>query len=184
MKVTFKPGTKNLTKGGKKVGIVYCYYNQDHYCKGRNYTPVKMMKQHVHIISMQKITLEIWNLLPKRFLHDIQEYTKKFQKINSKLRGKYISSYSVFLKITHYLNKKYSISQMKTFDYWEYYELFGHLSIYDFIKLGVLEWVKDAPQINNRVKLLNKISFEQKDILDFKSIDIPPYERNTIILII
>ncbi len=59
-------------KGGKQDGIVYCYYSYGNACVGRKYYKVPLMKQNSNIISIEKITLEIWKALPIRFKHDLK----------------------------------------------------------------------------------------------------------------
>ncbi len=59
-------------KGGEKDGIVYCYHSYGNACVGRKYYKVLLMKQNSNIISIEKITLEIWKALPIRFKHDLK----------------------------------------------------------------------------------------------------------------
>ncbi len=140
-------------KGGKKDGIVYCYHFYGNTCVGRNYISVPFMEQNAKIISMEKITLEIWKILPQRFKNDLKAYAMKFKTQEPKIRRKFLNSYGIFLKIMHKIEKQYHFSQMDNAGYDLYMKLFGLFSVYDYIKKGYLIPVKNDYKLRARLIL-------------------------------
>ncbi len=140
-------------KGGKQDGIVYCYYSYGNICVGRNYAPVPFMKQNANIISIEKITLEIWKILPQRFKNNLKIYAMKYKTLNPKLRRKHLNCYGIFLKIMHKIEKYYQFSQMKNPGYNLYLKIFGTFSVADFIKMNYLPKIKKYSQL--KATLLN-----------------------------
>ncbi len=160
-------------KGGKSDGIVYCYHSYGNACVGRNYIPVPFMKQNAKIISMEKLTLEIWKILPQRFKNDLKIYAMKYKTQEPKLRRKHLNCYGIFLKIMHKIEKHYQFSQMKNTGYDLYIKLFGTFSVADFINLNYLSKVKKYRQLTTRI-----IPITYQFLEEYKSLINIEYDQN------
>ncbi len=163
-------------KGGKQDGIVYCYYSYGNICVGRNYTPVPFMKQNANIISIEKITLEIWKILPQRFKNDLKIYAMKFKNQYPKLRRKHLNCYGIFLKIMHMIEKYYQFSQMINPGYDLYLYLFGSFSVADFITMNYLPKIKQYHQLTAKL-----IQISSEYVNDYKSLLDLTNEQNIIL---
>ncbi len=152
-------------KGGKQDGIVYCYSSYGNACVGRNYVPVPFMKQNANIISMEKLTLSIWKILPQRFKNDLKIYAMKYKTQDPKLRRKFLNCYGIFLKIMHKIEKDYQFSKIKNSGYDLYQKIFGSLSVADFINMNYLPKIKKYHHLTAR---LIQITYEY--IEDYKSL--------------
>ncbi len=148
MRVFFKPGSTLYPKGGKRDDVVYCYHNDGMFCFTRKYYIVPEMPQHVKIKSMQNISLQIWNSLPLRFKNDIKQYADQYKGEYPHIRRKFISSYSIFLKIIHKIDSLYHISDKKSFTPDDYLKNFGSFSIADYIRMNFLPKVKNFNCLN------------------------------------
>ncbi len=156
MKVFFENGQSSFPKGGKKDGIIFCYFRQRDLCLGRKYIPIPTLPQNTKIISMEKMTLAIWHSLPLRFKHDLSVYAKQYKTEYPDLRRKHLNSYGIFLKIIHKIEKYYLISKQEDTSYNMYALLFGHLSVADFIKIGYLLPVKNGYKLTARIISMKK----------------------------
>ncbi len=163
-------------KGGKLDGIVYCYHSYGNTCVGRNYIPVPFMEQNAKIISMEKITLEIWKILPQRFKNDLKIYAMKYKNQEPKTRRKHLNCYGIFLKIMHKIEKYYQFSHIKNTGYDLYVKLFGLFSVADFINMKYLIKIKKYHQLTTRIiqityqfsenyKLLLDLAYDQTQLL-------------------
>ncbi len=155
MKVYFKYDTKSFPKKDRNSGIVYCYSCNGKICICRNYGPVKHLPQHDQIITMQKLALSIWNALPLRFKNDLSIYTKSYKTTAQSLRSKYISPYSVFLKIVHHLDNIVHFSKISDFSPLFFLKTFHYLSIYYSIKLKLLPSIPNSFKLNKSISSLN-----------------------------
>ncbi len=153
MKVYFENDSHSFPKGGKKDGIVFCYYRQKDLCTARKYIPIPALPQNTNIINLEKITLSIWHNLPLRFKNNLSSYAKQYKTEYPDLRRKYLNSYGIFLKIIHKIDRYYSFSKQVDPSYSMYALLFGHLSVADFIKWGFLLPVKNSYKFNDRIIL-------------------------------
>ncbi len=151
MKVFFKDGSNRYPKGGKKDGIIFCYYRQRDLCVGRKYITIPLLPQNAKIITLEKVTLDIWHKLPLRFKHDLVVYTKQYKVQYPDLRRKHLNSYGIFLKIIHRIDKDYQLSQRDDASFELYVQMFGLYSTADFIKAGYLLPVKDGSKLTARI---------------------------------
>ncbi len=151
MKVFFEQGQTSFPKGGKKEGIVFCYYRQKDLCMGRKYSSVPFLPQNAKIISLEKLTLNIWHNLPLRFKHDLCTYAQQYKTEYPDLRRKHLNSYSIFLKIIHKIDRQCLFSQKENASYNLYVLLFGHLSVADFIYAGFLLPVRKGYKLTARI---------------------------------
>ncbi len=148
MKVYFKPGTNQFPKGGEKDGIVYSYFDEGRVCIGRNYVTVKARQQHDNIVSMQQYTLSVWQILPESFKKDLASYTRIYKKRGRARRAKYMSAYSVFLKITHYLNKHGLLSKIKDQIPEVFLQKFRQLNVYLCIQMRIIPFIPNSYLLN------------------------------------
>ncbi len=162
MRVIMDWGKTKYPKGGQKDGIVYCYLSCGKACVGRKYYHVPLMKQNSNIISIEKITLEIWKTLPIRIKHDLKIYSQKFKKKYDKIRRKFLNSYGIFLKIIHKIEKQFRISQKIEFSMESFFQFFSIYSVYDYIKAGYLLPVPDAFKLNNKIISLSQPLYDKQ----------------------
>lgn len=145
-------------KGGEADDIIYCYSSYRPFCYARRYIRIPFMPQNAKIISVEKLTLQIWQELPLRFKQDLKAYAETYKNQYPKLRGKHFNSFGVFLKILHQIEKKFHFSEMENSDYYLFLNLFGHLSVIDYIRLGYLPKVKKGFKLNYRILKIKKIN--------------------------
>lgn len=138
-------------KGGKTDDIIYCYSSYMPFCFARRYIKIPFMPQNAKIISMEKLTLEIWHELTQRFKQDLKNYADLYKAQYPKLRGKHLNSYGVFLKIIHKIEKNFHFSEMVNTGFALFLSLFGHLSVTDFIRMGYLVKVKFGFKLNYQI---------------------------------
>ncbi len=158
MKVYFEKNQTSYPKGGKKEGIIFCYFRHSDLCLGRKYIPIPFLPQNLKIISMEKLTLQIWHNLPLRFKHDLSSYARQYKLEYPDLRRKHLNSYGIFLKVIHKLDKQYLFSKRDDASYNLYVLLFGHLSVADFIKSGVLLPIHKGYKLTARIIFQTKAS--------------------------
>ena len=159
MRVFFRPGTTVFPKGGRQDGVTYCYQYNGRLCFARNYYEVPMRAQNFQVISLSKIAQQIWTVLPRRFKNNLKSYTSEFIKKEPSFRCKFISSYAVFMKIIHKINKQFSSFAKEQSPVNFFMALFGHMSLYDFIKSGYLMMVNNARKLNSRILKDNRIIY-------------------------
>ncbi len=151
MKVFFEEGQCSFPKGGKKDGIIFCYFRQRDICLGRRYISIPLLPQNTKIISMGKITLSIWQNLPLCFKHDLSVYARLYKAEYPDLRRKHLNSYGIFLKIIHKIDRFYQFSKLEDTSYSMYALLYGHLSVADFIRIGYLPQVRKGYILTARI---------------------------------
>ncbi len=166
MRVFFKPGSTLYPKGGKRDDVVYCYHNEGTICYTRNYYNVPEMPQNRKIKELQSVTLQIWNVLPLRFKTELALYAKQYIKEYPHIRRKFLSNYSIFLKITHKLDQLMQSTQNKSLTIEDFYKFFVSLSLADYIRVKFLPKIINFYKLNAQI-LIEKIHyfFEYKTIL-------------------
>ena len=173
MRVFFKPGSTLYPKGGKRDDVVYCYHNEGTICYTRNYYPVPEMPQNLKIKELQSITLQIWNVLPLRFKTELSLYAKQYKKEYPHIRRKFLSNYSIFLKITHKLDQLMQSTQNKSLSPEDFFKYFVSFSLADYIR------VKFLPKIINFYKLNAQLLIEYITyFFDYKTILTKDYHQN------
>ncbi len=148
MRVFFKPGSTLYPKGGKRDDVVYCYHNEGKICFTRKYYNVPEMPQNRKIKELQSVTLQIWKLLPLRFKTELSLYAKQYKKEYPHIRRKFLSNYSIFLKITHKLDQLMQSTQNKSLTPEDFFKYFASFSLADFIRVKFLPKVKDFFKLN------------------------------------
>ncbi len=154
MRVFFKPGSTLYPKGGKRDDVVYCYHNDGAICFTRNYYPVPEMPQNRKIKELQSVTLQIWEVLPLRFKTELSLYAKQYKKEYPHIRRKFLSNYSIFLKISHKLDQLMQSTQNKSLTAEDFFKYFFSFSLADYIR------VKFLPKVINFYKLNAKLLIE------------------------
>lgn len=166
MRVFFRPGTTVFPKGGRQDGVTYCYQYDGRLCFARNYYEVPMRAQNYHIISVSRLAKQLWDSLAIGFKNQLKRYTLSYVQEYPSFRGKFISSYAIFMKIIHKIEAQFQISKIPNFDFQNWLKLFGSLSIADFIKLGWLKKIKNLYKLNFRYYIIpRRYSMIQSDIL-------------------
>ncbi len=173
MRVFFKPGSTLYPKGGKRDDVVYCYHNEGTICFTRNYYTVPEMPQNRMIKELQSITLQIWKVLPLRFKTELSLYAKQYKKEYPHFRRKFISNYSIFLKITHKLDQLMQSSQNKTLSVEDFFKFFVSFSLADYIRIKFLPKVSNFYKLNAQL-LIEFISF----FFEYKTILTQNYPQN------
>jgi len=108
MKVFFKQKKHDYPK---KVGdLSLAWYAGGNVCIVRRKADRLLQKQNLSIIQINQITRMIWEKLAHPFKKDLAKYAHLYKKQYPGLRKRGISSYAVFLMISHSLVRRFSLN--------------------------------------------------------------------------
>ncbi len=127
----------------------FAWYNQGKICILRRLKAYQLQTQNYKIIEINRITHTIWQDLSHEFKLDLALYAQKYKQKYPGLRKRGISSYAVFLMITHALIKRFGIERINQSLCIEKIKvLLINLTVYDAVRIRLLKPVYKAYQLN------------------------------------
>ncbi len=148
MRVFFK---KKVHDYPKMSGDYYlAWYNQGKICILKK-KPVFVCKaQHVKIKTVNRISQRLWAELSHKFKNDMALYARQYKITYPGLRKRGISAYSIFLKITHGLIRRFSLEALSESLLTDTLKdlLYG-LSVHRCVQIKLLNRVPGVYQLNH-----------------------------------
>ncbi len=107
-----------------------------------------------------------------RFKKELKLYADQYKVEYQHIRRKFISGYSIFLKIIHKIESFYHISEKKSFTPYDFIKNFASISIADYIRMNFLPKVKNFNRLNAVIQsVIIDYYVEIKLLLDRKELN-------------
>jgi len=182
MRVFFK---KKVHDYPKQAGDCYlAWYNQGKNCILKK-KPVFVCKaQHIKIQVINQISVKLWTEQGHKFKRDMAEYARQYKLTYPGLRKRGVSAYSIFLKITHALIKRFSLAFLEESLLTDTLRvLLKGLSVYKCVLIKLLNKVPGIYRFNHKTEevfcqnfCIKKSYFLKNDSLNhFQQVVLPDF---------
>lgn len=147
MKVFFKKKKHDYPKRAGDLALAW--YAGGNVCIVRKKVKRELQKQNLSIIQINAISRMVWDGLTPPYKKDLAQYALLYKKEYPGLRKRGISSYAVFLMITHALIRRFSFNIENTVLCAELLKrLLADMSVKKAVELKILKRVSMYYQLN------------------------------------